>query len=604
MTTILDLPEDVTRRYIFSRLAPPDLLRCDSTCAAWRSALRADEESTWLASLSLAYDEPEKPPHRLEHAPAPAPVRVAYARRAEEMGGWRALAAARARVERLTSQLILDPDVGDVWHLDEKAHRYPDADVWTTARRLFADAESRAWAICAARSSRLGCEDPAGAIAPEETHMGYVDFTHADPSPEDVSARERRRLRRRRYEVIVSLVSAEARAGIADALKPPSRDMRFVGSNQSHVVACVERAAAHLSTLLWDGRVERDFRGDGAPYVGGRDARSAHRVDPDAVDAALDKLGAEFKRRLVSAGVDPASDPLRAVEMLTEYFSARMRAEEDLFRARDDAGPVGLEAEARFMFERSPLHAGAIPEDAFAALLDPRVPAPVTGGLRLRKPAMGPGAGYYQMRNSSLASVLNQHEGIPITLCVAFCGIARRGGLSPMFLNVSGHFLCAVTLRAAADGSRTVQVMDPFHGAPPFPRNRFELDRREMLEGETKVAGDVVARLLRNLTNICVARLRPPRDPTQGLAGDDVQSVAGDPGLVHQTLVTHRALIDAMRGVWEGIGWMGSEGEPGFELVMALGREIAQNRRDLAERALAFEAGAFPPGDSGGGVNT
>ena len=173
-----------------------------------------------------------------------------------------------------------------------------------------------------------------------------------------------------------------------------------------------------------------------------------------------------------------------------------------------------------------------------------------------------------------------------------------------MFLNVSGHFLCAVTLRAAADGSRTVQVMDPFHGAPPFPRNRFELDRREMLEGETEVAGDVVARLLRNLTNICVARLRLPRDPTQGLAGDDVQSVAGDPGLVHQTLVTHRALIDAMRGVWEGIGWMGSEGEPGFELVMALGREIAQNRRDLAERALAFEAGAFPPGDSGGGANT
>ena len=231
MTTILDLPEDVTRRYIFSRLAPPDLLRCDSTCAAWRSAVRADEESTWLASLSLAYDEPEKPPHRLEHAPAPAPVRVAYARRAEEMGGWRALAAARARVERLTSKLILDPDVGDVWHLDEKARLHPDTyvwttDVWTKARRLFADAESRAWAICAARSSRLGCEDPPRAIAPEETHMGYVDFTRADPPPEDVSARERRRLRRRRYETIVSLVSAEARAGIADALKPPAEDMR------------------------------------------------------------------------------------------------------------------------------------------------------------------------------------------------------------------------------------------------------------------------------------------------------------------------------------------------------------------------------------------
>ena len=586
MTTILDLPEDVTRRYIFSRLAPPDLLRCDSTCAAWRSALRADEESTWLASLSLAYDEPEKPPHRLEHAPAPAPVRVAYARRAGEMGGWRALAAARARVERLTSQLILDPDVGDVWHLDEKAHRYPDADVWTTARRLFADAESRAWAICAARSSRLGCEDPAGAIAPEETHMGYVDFTHADPSPEDVSARERRRLRRRRYEVIVSLVSAEARAGIADALKPPSGDMRFVGSNQSHVVACVERAAAHLSTLLWDGRVERDFRGDGVPYVGGRDARSAHRVDPDAVDAALDKLGAEFKRRLVSAGVDPASDPLRAVEMLMEYFSARMRG-----RAREDAGPVGLEAEVRFMFERSPLHAGAIPEDAFAALLDPRVPAPVTGGLRLRKPAMGPGAGYYQMRNSSLASVLNQHEGIPITLCVAFCGIARRGGLSPMFLNVSGHFLCAVTLRAADDGSRTVQVVDPFDDARPASRNRFELDSSQSLEGEAVVPGEIVARLLRNLTNICAARLRPPGGD---VADIDSQSVAGDLGMVHQTLVTYRALIDGMRALQEGVGRETEPSDGQLWLADSLALEIQSHSIKLGERVKAFEAGEYP----------
>jgi hypothetical protein len=91
---------------------------------------------------------------------------------------------------------------------------------------------------------------------------------------------------------------------------------------------------------------------------------------------------------------------------------------------------------------------------------------------------------------------------------------------------------------------------------------------------------------------------------TRGLAGDEVHSVADDPSLVHQTLVTHRALIDAMRGVWHGIGWMGSEGEPGFELVMALGREIAQNSARLAERAQGFEAGTFPPGDSGGGVNT
>ena len=603
MTSILDLPEDVTRRYIFSRLAPPDLARCESTCAAWRSAVKADEATTWLASLSFAYDPPEKPPHRLEHAPAPAPVRVAYARRAQELGGWRALAAKRARVERLTSELIRDPDVEDVMSLPGKKTSVsifggPDfGDVWTIARRRFADAESRAWAIAAARSSRLGSELTPDSIDPKDTWHGYVDFKCEDPTPDDTAARERRRWLRRRYEIIASLVAVDAKKGIADALgvhAPPvsSRSPAY----QSYVVASVERAAAHISELVWDGWVERDFRGDGVAYVGGLDADNAHSVDPDAVVAALDKLGAEFKRRLDVAGVDPDASPLRAMEVLGEYFSERMTGEEELARARDENGPVGVDAESRYFFERSVNFTGEVPEDAFAALLDPRVPAPLTGGLRLHKPV---GGEYYFMRNSSLASVLNLHHGIPITLCIAYCGIARRGGLRPMFLNAGGHFLCAVMLRDAADGSRTVQVVDPFnpfYGTEVSPQNRFELDRREMLEGETDCPGDVVARLLRNLTNICVARTPlPPGKPRDELETETAaRSVAGNLGLVHQTLVTHRALIDAMHGVCEGIGWMASEEEPGFGLYVALGHEIRQHRNILAERSEAFEAGVYP----------
>ena len=87
-----------------------------------------------------------------------------------------------------------------------------------------------------------------------------------------------------------------------------------------------------------------------------------------------------------------------------------------------------------------------------------------------------------------------------------------------------------------------------------------------------------------------------PARPDAWSRGDDVHSVAGDPGLVHQTLVTHRALIDAMRGVLEGIGWMASEGEPGFEFSCAPARET--RRIETTPRsARALEAGAFPPDD-------
>ena len=585
MTTIFDLPEDVTRRYIFSLLAPADLARCESTCAAWRSAVRADD-ALWLASLSLAYDEPEEPPHRLEHAPAPPPVRVAYASRAKEMGGWRALAARRGRVERETSELIRDPNVADVWRL-EPVVNVEDEDLWTKARRRFADTESRAWAVCAARSSRLGCEPPPSAIDPEDTHFGYVVRRTIDPGADPA----RRRARRRRYETIASLVSAEARGRIADAVRDSTRFREDAWTpDDDRAFACVERAAAHVSTLLWDGVVERDFRGDGVAYLGGREARSAHRVDPDAVAAALDKLGAEFRRRLEVAEVDPDASPLRAVEMLGAYFSERMRGEEDLARARDEAGPAGVDAEQRYLFERSPANAGRIPEDAFAALLDPRVPAPRAGGLRLRMPAISPG-GYYQMQNSSLASVLNLHQGIPITLCVAYCGIARRGGLRPMFLNTGGHFLCAVTLRAADDGSRTVQVVDPFDDARPASRNRFELDSSQSLEGEAVVPGEIVARLLRNLTNICAARLRPPGGD---VADIDSQSVAGDLGMVHQTLVTYRALIDGMRALQEGVGRETEPSDGQLWLADSLALEIQSHSIKLGERVKAFEAGEYP----------
>ena len=276
-----------------------------------------------------------------------------------------------------------------------------------------------------------------------------------------------------------------------------------------------------------------------------------------------------------------------------EYFSARMRGEEDFSRARDDAGPVGLDAEARFFFERSPLHAGPIPEDAFAALLDPRVPAPVTGGLRLRKPAMGPGAGYYQMRNSSLASVLNQHEGIPITLCVAFCGIARRGGLSPMFLNVGGHArghaprrrrrIANGTSRGSVSRHAAVSAK-PLRAPPPRDARRRNRRSRAASSRETPAQLDEHLRL----------RDCDPRETRRVVSWRRRSPVAGDPGLRTRTLVTHRALIDAMRGVLEGIGWMALEGEPGLRVPPVPSRQARSRRIETHFVRARAQAGPFP----------
>ena len=125
-----------------------------------------------------------------------------------------------------------------------------------------------------------------------------------------------------------------------------------------------------------------------------------------------------------------------------------------------------------------------------------------------------------------------------------------------------------------------------------FPRlTGFELDSSQSLEGEAVVPGEIVARLLRNLTNICAARLRPPGGD---VADIDSQSVAGDLGMVHQTLVTYRALIDGMRALQEGVGRETEPSDGQLWLADSLALEIQSHSIKLGERVKAFEAGEYP----------
>jgi regulator of sirC expression with transglutaminase-like and TPR domain len=68
---------------------------------------------------------------------------------------------------------------------------------------------------------------------------------------------------------------------------------------------------------------------------------------------------------------------------------------------------------------------------------------------------------YYDPRNSLLPDVLDRKLGIPITLALVYCEIARRAGVRASGVSFPGHFL--VRIDAAGDDGTPVAV-DPFFG--------------------------------------------------------------------------------------------------------------------------------------------
>ncbi len=117
---------------------------------------------------------------------------------------------------------------------------------------------------------------------------------------------------------------------------------------------------------------------------------------------------------------------------------------------------------------------------------------------------------YYDARNSLLPDVLDRRTGIPITLTLVWCEIARRAGVYARGVGFPGHFLARVD---DSPGAHTVSesapvIVDPFAGG----RIGNDDDARALLE-RTLGAGAVLhpslfapatprATLVRMLTNL------------------------------------------------------------------------------------------------------
>ncbi len=68
---------------------------------------------------------------------------------------------------------------------------------------------------------------------------------------------------------------------------------------------------------------------------------------------------------------------------------------------------------------------------------------------------------YHDPRNSLLPDVLDRRLGIPITLCLVYCELARRAGVRARGVSFPGHFLVRVD---GPDGDDAPVTVDPFFG--------------------------------------------------------------------------------------------------------------------------------------------
>jgi regulator of sirC expression with transglutaminase-like and TPR domain len=111
---------------------------------------------------------------------------------------------------------------------------------------------------------------------------------------------------------------------------------------------------------------------------------------------------------------------------------------------------------------------------------------------------------YYSRSNSYLNEVLDDREGLPITLSVVYLELARRLGLNVVGVGLPGHFVVKFI-----PAKREPQLIDVFEGAKPMSRE--EAARKvEQAAGESLTEEDlagvskrtILVRMLRNLMGL------------------------------------------------------------------------------------------------------
>src|SRR5262249_353768 len=176
----------------------------------------------------------------------------------------------------------------------------------------------------------------------------------------------------------------------------------------------------------------------------------------------------------------------RAIDDLVESLS-KEEDKIDLFRAgllvaRLDNEEVYVDAYCEELERMGRELAGRMPKEAD----DQAKLAALRKYLFEDKGFHGSGGDYNNRGNSYLNEVLDDREGLPLTLSVVYIELARRIGLNVVGVGLPGHFVAAYV---PPEGER--QLIDVFDGAAPISRE--EAARRVKEASDVELTDELLA---------------------------------------------------------------------------------------------------------------
>ena len=185
---------------------------------------------------------------------------------------------------------------------------------------------------------------------------------------------------------------------------------------------------------------------------------------------------------------------------------------------------------------------------------------------------------YYHRSNSYLNEVIDDREGLPITLAVLYLEVARRLGLKVEGVALPGHFVARFV---PAEGEP--QLIDVFEGGKALTREEAakkvealtgEPLKEEHLEPAKKKA--IVVRMLHNLMNLAEG----DRD-AEGMLRylDAILAVAPDSVQERGMRAALRAQTGRRQGALEDLDWMLENKPPDVDL-----NKVREFRRRLADQ--------------------